>query len=117
MLTDDEKRIGLPVVMPTFDRQTCNIAKSQLSFIDLFLKDMFTMWHEADRGLGTPSDVSQTSVSASPVILATQQFVKVTGKVDPLTNCLLNSCDISPSILGYSPGLDCQAIWEISLRL
>ncbi|KAL3318772.1 High affinity cAMP-specific and IBMX-insensitive 3',5'-cyclic phosphodiesterase 8B [Cichlidogyrus casuarinus] len=42
--TDDEKRLGLPLVMPTFDRQTCNISKSQTSFIDFFLKDMFAAW-------------------------------------------------------------------------
>ncbi|KAF8562254.1 hypothetical protein P879_03016 [Paragonimus westermani] len=40
--TEEEKALGLPIVMPNFDRQTCNIPKSQISFIDFFLKDMFT---------------------------------------------------------------------------
>ncbi|TPP66370.1 High affinity cAMP-specific and IBMX-insensitive 3' 5'-cyclic phosphodiesterase 8B [Fasciola gigantica] len=40
--TDEEKRLGLPIVMPNFDRQTCNIPKSQISFIDFFIKHMFT---------------------------------------------------------------------------
>ncbi|KAM8793338.1 LOW QUALITY PROTEIN: high affinity cAMP-specific and IBMX-insensitive 3',5'-cyclic phosphodiesterase 8B-like [Eudromia elegans] len=32
--TDEEKRQGLPVVMPVFDRNTCSIPKSQISFLD-----------------------------------------------------------------------------------
>ncbi|KAJ8249312.1 hypothetical protein GJAV_G00233440 [Gymnothorax javanicus] len=32
--TDEEKQQGLPVVMPVFDRNTCSIPKSQISFID-----------------------------------------------------------------------------------
>lgn len=42
--TDDEKRLHLPVMMPAFDRSTCNIAKSQKGFIDYFINDMFTAW-------------------------------------------------------------------------
>uniref|UniRef100_A0A674MNU5 Phosphodiesterase n=1 Tax=Takifugu rubripes TaxID=31033 RepID=A0A674MNU5_TAKRU len=42
--TDEEKRQGLPVVMPVFDRNTCSIPKSQLSFIDYFISDMFDAW-------------------------------------------------------------------------
>ncbi|XP_026565700.1 high affinity cAMP-specific and IBMX-insensitive 3',5'-cyclic phosphodiesterase 8A [Pseudonaja textilis] len=42
--TDDEKRQGLPVVMPVFDRNTCSIPKSQISFIDYFIMDMFDAW-------------------------------------------------------------------------
>ncbi|XP_067874402.1 high affinity cAMP-specific and IBMX-insensitive 3',5'-cyclic phosphodiesterase 8A isoform X2 [Heterodontus francisci] len=42
--TDEEKRQGLPVVMPVFDRNTCSIPKSQISFIDYFLTDMFDAW-------------------------------------------------------------------------
>ncbi|KAL7980088.1 hypothetical protein Chor_001356 [Crotalus horridus] len=42
--TDDEKRQGLPVVMPVFDRNTCSIPKSQMSFIDYFITDMFDAW-------------------------------------------------------------------------
>ncbi|KAF1557840.1 High affinity cAMP-specific and IBMX-insensitive 3',5'-cyclic phosphodiesterase 8B, partial [Eudyptes schlegeli] len=39
--TDEEKRQGLPVIMPVFDRNTCSIPKSQMSFIDYFKTDMF----------------------------------------------------------------------------
>ncbi|XP_053450537.1 high affinity cAMP-specific and IBMX-insensitive 3',5'-cyclic phosphodiesterase 8A isoform X3 [Nycticebus coucang] len=42
--TDEEKQQGLPVVMPVFDRNTCSIPKSQLSFIDYFITDMFDAW-------------------------------------------------------------------------
>ena len=43
-MTDEEKRQGLPVVMPVFDRNTCSIPKSQISFIDYFITDMFDAW-------------------------------------------------------------------------
>lgn len=39
--TEEEKRSNLPIVMPNFDRQTCDISKTQVSFIDFFLKGMF----------------------------------------------------------------------------
>ncbi|XP_071497226.1 high affinity cAMP-specific and IBMX-insensitive 3',5'-cyclic phosphodiesterase 8B-like [Diadema antillarum] len=42
--TDEEKRRGLPVVMPVFDRTSCSIPKSQISFIDYFIMDMFEAW-------------------------------------------------------------------------
>ncbi|KAL4228195.1 High affinity cAMP-specific and IBMX-insensitive 3' [Mactra antiquata] len=42
--TDDEKEKGLPVVMPVFDRKTCSLPKSQTSFIDFFINDMFDAW-------------------------------------------------------------------------
>ncbi|XP_035246374.1 high affinity cAMP-specific and IBMX-insensitive 3',5'-cyclic phosphodiesterase 8B isoform X1 [Anguilla anguilla] len=42
--TDEEKRQGMPVVMPVFDRNTCSIPKSQISFIDYFITDMFDAW-------------------------------------------------------------------------
>ncbi|XP_073474700.1 high affinity cAMP-specific and IBMX-insensitive 3',5'-cyclic phosphodiesterase 8A isoform X2 [Aquarana catesbeiana] len=42
--TDEEKRQGLPVVMPVFDRNTCSIPKSQISFVDYFISDMFDAW-------------------------------------------------------------------------
>lgn len=42
--TDEEKRQGLPVVMPVFDRNTCSIPKSQISFMDYFITDMFDAW-------------------------------------------------------------------------
>ena len=54
--TDEEKRQGLPVVMPVFDRNTCSIPKSQISFIDYFITDMFDAWdgetahHDANTG-------------------------------------------------------------------
>ncbi|MGH0118978.1 UNVERIFIED_CONTAM: hypothetical protein FKN15_003527 [Acipenser sinensis] len=44
--TDEEKRLGLSVVMPVFDRNTCSIPKSQISFIDYFITDMFDAWDE-----------------------------------------------------------------------
>ena len=42
--TDDEKKLGYPVVMPQFDRTTCSIPKSQIGFYDFFIFDMFEMW-------------------------------------------------------------------------
>ncbi|XP_058433428.1 high affinity cAMP-specific and IBMX-insensitive 3',5'-cyclic phosphodiesterase 8A isoform X2 [Marmota monax] len=42
--TDEEKQQNLPVVMPVFDRNTCSIPKSQISFIDYFITDMFDAW-------------------------------------------------------------------------
>uniref|UniRef100_A0A673U506 Phosphodiesterase n=1 Tax=Suricata suricatta TaxID=37032 RepID=A0A673U506_SURSU len=42
--TDEEKRQELPVVMPVFDRSTCSVPKSQISFIDYFITDMFDAW-------------------------------------------------------------------------
>lgn len=57
--TDEEKRQGLPVVMPVFDRNTCSIPKSQISFIDYFITDMFDAWdgktahHDANTRLHT----------------------------------------------------------------
>jgi len=42
--TDDEKARGLPVVMPVFDNSACNVPKSQTSFIDFFINDMFEAW-------------------------------------------------------------------------
>lgn len=42
--TEEEKRRGLPVVMPQFDRTTCSIPRSQIGFIDYFITDMFEAW-------------------------------------------------------------------------
>lgn len=42
--TDEEKQLDLPVVMPVFDRNTCSIPKSQISFMDYFITDMFDAW-------------------------------------------------------------------------
>jgi high affinity cAMP-specific and IBMX-insensitive 3',5'-cyclic phosphodiesterase 8 len=44
--TDEEKQKDLPVVMPSFDRNNCNIPKAQISFIDYFVNDMFEAWDE-----------------------------------------------------------------------
>ena len=43
--TDEEKSLGLPVVMPQFDRLTCSIPKSQIGFYDFFIHDMFNAWN------------------------------------------------------------------------
>lgn len=43
--TDEEKSMGLPVVMPKFDRQTCSIPKSQIGFVDYIVHDMFEAWN------------------------------------------------------------------------
>lgn len=42
--TDEEKRLGLPIVMPMFDRETCSIAKSQIGFIEFIIQDMLKAW-------------------------------------------------------------------------
>ncbi|XP_050045110.1 high affinity cAMP-specific and IBMX-insensitive 3',5'-cyclic phosphodiesterase 8B-like [Dermacentor andersoni] len=44
--TDEEKRRGLPVMMPAFDRAICSIAKSQTGFISFFVRDMFKAWSD-----------------------------------------------------------------------
>ncbi|XP_064474490.1 high affinity cAMP-specific and IBMX-insensitive 3',5'-cyclic phosphodiesterase 8B-like isoform X2 [Ornithodoros turicata] len=44
--TDEEKRRGLPVVMPAFDRATCNTPNSQTGFITYFVRDMFRAWSD-----------------------------------------------------------------------
>lgn len=44
--TDEEKARGLPVVMPVFDRKSIRIPKSQLSFIDVFINEMFEAWDD-----------------------------------------------------------------------
>uniref|UniRef100_G1P5D8 Phosphodiesterase n=1 Tax=Myotis lucifugus TaxID=59463 RepID=G1P5D8_MYOLU len=42
--TEEEKKLDLPVAMPAFDRNTCSIPKSQISFIDYFVTDMYHAW-------------------------------------------------------------------------
>uniref|UniRef100_A0A2K6GJN8 PDEase domain-containing protein n=1 Tax=Propithecus coquereli TaxID=379532 RepID=A0A2K6GJN8_PROCO len=42
--TDGEKQQDSPMAMPAFDRNTCNIPKSQISFIDYFITDTFDAW-------------------------------------------------------------------------
>ncbi|XP_065288142.1 high affinity cAMP-specific and IBMX-insensitive 3',5'-cyclic phosphodiesterase 8A-like isoform X2 [Dermacentor albipictus] len=44
--TDEEKRRGLPVAMPAFDRAMCNVAGSQTGFINYFVRDMFKAWSD-----------------------------------------------------------------------
>ncbi|KAK1327800.1 hypothetical protein QTO34_012708 [Cnephaeus nilssonii] len=44
--TEEEKKLDLPVVMPAFDRNTCSIPKSQISFIDYFVTDMYDAWDD-----------------------------------------------------------------------
>jgi len=44
--TDEEKKLGLAPSLPLFDRNTCNLPKSQSSFIEWFLIDMCEAWHE-----------------------------------------------------------------------
>lgn len=46
--TEEEKQKELPVVMAVFDRNTCSIPKSQISFIDYFITDMFDAWDGKD---------------------------------------------------------------------
>lgn len=42
--TDEEKKRGMPIVMPMFDRVTCSIAKSQIGFIEYIIEDMMNAW-------------------------------------------------------------------------
>lgn len=42
--TDEEKKRGMPIVMPMFDRGTCSIAKSQIGFIEYIIEDMMNAW-------------------------------------------------------------------------
>ncbi|XP_023602690.1 high affinity cAMP-specific and IBMX-insensitive 3',5'-cyclic phosphodiesterase 8A-like [Myotis lucifugus] len=46
--TEEEKKLDLPVAMPAFDRNTCSIPKSQISFIDYFVTDMYHAWDGKD---------------------------------------------------------------------
>ncbi|XP_065836179.1 high affinity cAMP-specific and IBMX-insensitive 3',5'-cyclic phosphodiesterase 8A-like [Oscarella lobularis] len=43
--TDEEKRLGLPLHLPAFDRETCNISKTQVQFIEFFVLDLFSVWN------------------------------------------------------------------------
>ncbi|XP_057300369.1 high affinity cAMP-specific and IBMX-insensitive 3',5'-cyclic phosphodiesterase 8B-like isoform X2 [Hydractinia symbiolongicarpus] len=42
--TEEEKKRNLPIVMPVFDRNTCNVPKSQLFFIDYFVNNLYSAW-------------------------------------------------------------------------
>ncbi|XP_046839140.1 high affinity cAMP-specific and IBMX-insensitive 3',5'-cyclic phosphodiesterase 8A-like isoform X2 [Xenia sp. Carnegie-2017] len=42
--TEEEKKLGLPVVMPVFDRLSCNVPRSQVWFIDYFVSDLYDAW-------------------------------------------------------------------------
>ena len=44
--------------MPVFDRNTCSIPKSQISFIDYFITDMFDAWDgKTDSVLSTTQNI------------------------------------------------------------
>lgn len=60
--TDEEKRQGLPVVMPVFDRNTCSIPKSQISFIDYFITDMFDAWDGKQNSAVFPDNKSFVNI-------------------------------------------------------
>jgi hypothetical protein len=57
--TEDEKRFGLPVVMPSFDRRTCNVPKTQIGFIDFFINDMFDAWDGEESKKLTDEDLTE----------------------------------------------------------
>jgi len=42
--TEEEKKRNLPIVMPVFDRNTCNVPKSQIFFIDYFVMNLYVAW-------------------------------------------------------------------------
>jgi len=44
--TADERSRALPLTMETFDRDTCNVPRTQCGFIDMFAREMFTSWTE-----------------------------------------------------------------------
>ncbi|ELK23334.1 High affinity cAMP-specific and IBMX-insensitive 3',5'-cyclic phosphodiesterase 8A [Myotis davidii] len=44
--TEEEKKLDLILAMPAFDRNTCSIPKSQISFIDYFVTDMYHAWDD-----------------------------------------------------------------------
>ncbi|XP_066916925.1 high affinity cAMP-specific and IBMX-insensitive 3',5'-cyclic phosphodiesterase 8B-like isoform X1 [Clytia hemisphaerica] len=44
--TEEEKKRGLPIVMPVFDRHTCNVPKSQIFFIDYFVMNLYVSWNK-----------------------------------------------------------------------
>ena len=50
--TEEEKRLGLPVVMPQFDRTSCSIPQSQIGFYDFFILSMFDAWHGRCMAIG-----------------------------------------------------------------
>jgi hypothetical protein len=73
--TDEEKRRDLPVVMPVFDRKTCNVPKSQTSFIDFFIKDMFDAWDsKCNKGSTADTNKLQGSTLRSVRLPGTTKF-------------------------------------------
>lgn len=44
--TEEEKKRDLPIVMPVFDRHTCNVPKSQIFFIDYFVMNLYVSWNK-----------------------------------------------------------------------
>ncbi|XP_065909995.1 high affinity cAMP-specific and IBMX-insensitive 3',5'-cyclic phosphodiesterase 8A-like isoform X2 [Dysidea avara] len=43
--TDEERKMGLPIVMPAFDRNTCNFPQTQVQFIDFIVTGLFEAWN------------------------------------------------------------------------
>jgi len=44
--SEEELKLGMSPTLPLFERSTCNLPKSQSSFIEWFLIDMCEAWHE-----------------------------------------------------------------------
>lgn len=42
--TEEEQKRNLPIVMPVFDRKTCNVPKSQIFFMDYFVMKLYAAW-------------------------------------------------------------------------
>lgn len=68
MQTDEEKRLGLPIVMPMFDRETCSIAKSQIGFIEFIIQDMLKAWD---------GEIIYTLMMADPFLTFSLKFVRI----------------------------------------
>lgn len=43
--TEEEQKRDLPIVMPVFDRKTCNVPKSQIFFMDYFVMNLYAAWN------------------------------------------------------------------------
>lgn len=65
--TDEEKKRGMPIVMPMFDRITCSIAKSQIGFIEYIIEDMMNAWDGEYSVHSANNEVSVFSVAARMV--------------------------------------------------
>eukprot|EP00794_Sanderia_malayensis_P009997 gene9997-11019_t len=58
--TEEEKRRGLPIIMPVFDRTTCNVPQSQVSFIEYFVIDLYTAWDTESARANAPCVIDLT---------------------------------------------------------